>query len=68
LLSQANEVVLGGFVLFYTLDCADGHCVEIQWPREEEFVGPYKKVFEATWEELISEVFYSSLKSISKGS
>lgn len=66
LLSRADEVVPGGLVLVYAPGRADGNHPNIQWTREEEYSGPFSKVFEATWEELVTEVFPSSFTSISK--
>jgi len=55
LLSRADEVVPGGLVLIYILGRADKRHPKIQWTREGVNPGPYNKVFEETWEELINE-------------
>lgn len=60
MLARAEEVVPGGLVLIYAMGCPDARHPEIQWARDGEYAGPYSKVFEATWEELVTEVFSCS--------
>jgi len=67
LLLRADEVVSGGLVFIYMRGRADKRHPKIQWTKEGVNPGPYNKVFEETWEELVNEVFPISLKSVSKG-
>jgi len=70
LLCRADEVVPGGLVLLYFPGRAAELHPEIQGPKEGDSAGPFtpfsplSKVFELTWEELITEVSSSSLSSI----
>ena len=61
LLARAEEVVSGGFILFFIVGRTDESHPENQWNEEGLYAGPYSIVFESTWEELVVEVTLDSI-------